>query len=130
VVAGGEADEMGVGGILEVGFRRISCLHIVGKETVGRTVLKAEQGLVCVLPGCGISGTEADTEKSQLDDGTSVEFIHCLKPAVCRIVVGMGGPAAGEQEIDIEKPAHRDSSRSCFTCSGVMAGAPIGAESK
>lgn len=94
---------MSVGGILEVGFRRISGFYIVGKETVGRTVLKAEQGLVCDLPECGISRTEADTEKSRFDDGTGVELVQSLKPTVCHVGVSMRGPAAGEQEIDIEK---------------------------
>ncbi len=129
-MAGGKADEMRVGGVLVAGFRRVGGRHIVRQETMGRAGLKADKGPVGILPGCGIGRAEADTEKTQFDDGSGMKFILRIKPTTDLLVIGVSGLPTGEQKIDIEEPAHGESSRSCLTRSGVMGGAPTGASSR
>ena len=130
MMASGKADEMGVGGILVAGFGRIGGHHIVRQKTMGWAGLEADEGLVSVRPGCGIAWAEADPEETQFDDGSGMEFALRIKPRAHLLVVGVGGPPTGEQEIDIDEPAHGESSRSCLTRSGVMGGAPAGAFSR
>lgn len=130
MMASGKADEMGVGGILVARFGRIGGHHIVRQEAMGRTGLERDEGLVSVGPGCGITRAEADPEKTQFDDGRGMEFLLRIKPRAHLFVIGVGGPPASEQEIDIKEPAHGESSRSCLTRSGVMGGAPAGAFSR
>ena len=62
--------------------------------------------------------------------GGGVKLRLGFEPNACCLMLGMGGPAAGEQKIDVEQPVHGDSSRSWRTRSGVMGGAPLGAWSK
>lgn len=50
----------------------------------------------------GIAGAETDTQESEFHDSGGAKFRLGLEPNACRLMLGMGGPAAGEQKIDIE----------------------------
>ena len=45
---------------------------------------------------------EADTQESEFHDGSGVKFRLGIEPNTDGLMLGMGGPAAGEQEIDVE----------------------------
>jgi hypothetical protein len=101
-VADGKMDEVGVGGVLVVGFRRICGTQVICEKTVDWPCQKAGKGMLGIFPSGGIAGAETDTQESEFHDSGGVKFRLGLELNACHLMLGMGGPAAGEQKIDIE----------------------------
>ena len=55
-----------------------------------------------VFPRGGIARAETDAQESEFHDGGGVKFRLGFEPKAGRFMLGMGGPAAGEQKIDVE----------------------------
>ena len=62
------------------GFGRIGGAQIVGEETMRRAGIEAEQGTVSILPGGGVTGTEAHAHESEFDNGSGVKLGLLVQP--------------------------------------------------
>ena len=70
------------------------------KRWAGRA--KAGKGMLGVFPRGGIARAEVNPQEPEFHDGCGVKLRPGFEPIAHRLVLGMGGPAAGEQEIDVE----------------------------
>ena len=91
----GDADEVGVGGVLVIGFGGIGGADVIREEAVGAAREKAGEGAVGVFPTGRIPRAKAYPHESEFDNGGGVEFQQGIQPCADFLMLGMGVPAAG-----------------------------------